>query len=63
MMKSRRVSEELEFLRSVIDTNIFASGLINRTALFISHFNFRHFLAKVKSTGLTNPNVKFIFEN
>ena len=31
MMKSRRVSEELELLRSVVDTNIFASGLINRT--------------------------------
>jgi len=31
MMKSKRVSEELEFLRSIVDTNIFASGLINRT--------------------------------
>ena len=31
MMKSRRVSGELELLRNVVDTNIFASGLINHT--------------------------------
>jgi len=31
MTKSKRVSEELELLRNVVDTNIFASGSINHT--------------------------------
>ena len=47
MTKSRRVSEDLELLRSVVDTNIFASGLINcavaGNAKYLVTKNIRHF--------------------